>query len=619
MSNYRTTDGDGAFAVAEDAVALWRAAPPAALAIHLAGTISFVIGLLYSWGALASARADAADTAGCALLLTVLFHAMKTAQAVVAARLFALAAGDAPPVFGARSLLRIFGRQVLLQTTGLLALPLSIVLLLPFGWVHAYYQNLTVYGARLEWSLDDVRRRAREQACLWPRQNHLLIWLVSPWPFGAALALSFAAALLLAWIAREGGSGLIRPSQVLFAGLALFAFNLWPCSPLGFLIAINVALTAVALPFLATMLFGIRTPFDVGGIHAFANATFLGIVWGAVFLVLDPVIKAAHVLRCFHGASRHTGADLRARLRRLAASALLALLYLLPCATSVRADTPPVSGVGGPLPAARAAPVRADTPSLPAAPVVAPSQLRAEVRAVLDGPAYRWRLPAEETSAGSSWLAGTAFWRFSERCAEWARTCLSRLADWVERILDRLLRRDKPDTPSSNHEPVDARAWLVPLFWMAFAAVLCGAVIYYLRSRRCAARLPARVGQALTAAMPDVVDERTLASALPADEWQRLALELAGRGEWRSALRAWFLSLLAALDARHLVRVQRYKTNADYARELARRAHAMPALAPLFGESARVFEESWYGTCEVTEERLGRFRQMIEELERQAV
>jgi hypothetical protein len=598
MNNRRVIDGAGAFAVAEDAVALWRAAPPAVWAIHSAGTISFVIGLLYSWSALASTRADAADTAGCALLLAVLFHVMKTAQAVAAARLFALAEGDAPPAFGVRSLIRIFGRQVLLQTTGLLALPLSVVLVLPFGWVHAYYQNLTVYGARLEWSLDEVRRRAREQARLWPRQNHVLIWLVSPWPFGAALAISFAAALLLAWIARNNGSGLLRPSQVLFAGLALFAFNLWPCSPLGFLIAINVALTAVALPFLVTMLFGIRTPFDVGGIHAFANATFLGIVWGAVFLVLDPVIKAAHVLRCFHGASRHTGADLRARLRRLAAAGLLVLLLFLPGATLARADTPP---------------------PLPAASIVKPQQLRAEVRAVLDGPAYRWRLPAEETRAASSWLAGTAFWRFSERCAEWARNCLSRLADWVERLLDRLLRRDKPDTPSSNHEPVDARAWLVPLFWMAFAAVLCGAVIYYLRSRRRAARLPARVGQALTATMPDVVDERTLASALPADEWQRLALELAGRGEWRSALRAWFLSLLASLDARHLVRVQRYKTNADYAHELARRAHAMPALAPLFGESARVFEESWYGTCEVTEERLGRFRQMIEELERQAV
>ena len=79
---------------------------------------------------------------------------------------------------------------------------------------------------------------------------------------------------------------------------------------------------------------------------------------------------------------------------------LLVLLLFLPGATLARADTPP---------------------PLPAASIVKPQQLRAEVRAVLDGPAYRWRLPAEETRAASSWLAGTAFWRFSERCAEWAR------------------------------------------------------------------------------------------------------------------------------------------------------------------------------------------------------
>jgi hypothetical protein len=72
------------------------------------------------------------------------------------------------------------------------------------------------------------------------------------------------------------------------------------------------------------------------------------------------------------------------------------------------------------------------------------------------------------------------------------------------------------------------------------------------------------------------------------------------RGELRLALRAMFLSLLATLGQRRLLRLERYKSNREYLRELGRHAHATGGLDEGFAAGVRVFERSWYGYHEVT-------------------
>ncbi|HEY8240764.1 MAG TPA: DUF4129 domain-containing protein, partial [Kiritimatiellia bacterium] len=112
----------------------------------------------------------------------------------------------------------------------------------------------------------------------------------------------------------------------------------------------------------------------------------------------------------------------------------------------------------------------------------------------------------------------------------------------------------------------------------------------------------------------DVEDENVLASQMPEDEWIALAEKLRREGDWRKALRAYFLAFLAWLARRELIEIRRSKSNREYARELDRRARRRPALVALFGENVIRFERSWYGRDAVTEADLDQAAQNLRTL-----
>ena len=87
----------------------------------------------------------------------------------------------------------------------------------------------------------------------------------------------------------------------------------------------------------------------------------------------------------------------------------------------------------------------------------------------------------------------------------------------------------------------------------------------------------------------------------------KLGHELLQRGEFRLALRAFYLASLAHLAERELITLARFKSNLDYQRELQRRAHALASIPELFAHHVAVFERSWYGPHEVTAESLNEF------------
>ncbi len=94
----------------------------------------------------------------------------------------------------------------------------------------------------------------------------------------------------------------------------------------------------------------------------------------------------------------------------------------------------------------------------------------------------------------------------------------------------------------------------------------------------------------------------------------QLARELLARGEFRLALRAFYLSSLAHLADRNLISLARFKSNRDYERELQRRAHSFPQLREVFGENVSAFDRVWYGTHEATNELVARFAANVERL-----
>jgi hypothetical protein len=107
--------------------------------------------------------------------------------------------------------------------------------------------------------------------------------------------------------------------------------------------------------------------------------------------------------------------------------------------------------------------------------------------------------------------------------------------------------------------------------------------------------------------VPNVADESIGAEQLPEDEWTKLANELLQRGEFRLAMRAFYLSSLAHLAARNLVSLAKFKSNRDYERELRRRGHSFPELLNLFAENISVFEGIWYGLHEINGELARQF------------
>jgi hypothetical protein len=114
--------------------------------------------------------------------------------------------------------------------------------------------------------------------------------------------------------------------------------------------------------------------------------------------------------------------------------------------------------------------------------------------------------------------------------------------------------------------------------------------------------------------IPDVADENTSAEQLPEESWMQLARELWERGELRLALRALYLATLAHLAERNLIVLAKFKSNLDYQRELARRAHALPEVSGVFLQCVSVFESIWYGFHEVTPEMLEHFSGDVERM-----
>jgi hypothetical protein len=86
------------------------------------------------------------------------------------------------------------------------------------------------------------------------------------------------------------------------------------------------------------------------------------------------------------------------------------------------------------------------------------------------------------------------------------------------------------------------------------------------------------------------------------------------RGELRLALRAFYLASLAHLAQREFIRLERYKSNHDYDRELQRRARGNGVLLEAFDENLLAFERAWYGDHDVTPGMLDGFSQNMERI-----
>lgn len=532
----------GALEIIEEASQLLRLAPVGILFRYYLGTLPFVLGFLVFWVDMSYSGVAGPRLVRASLGLAVLFLWMKCWQAVFASNLRSFLEDAPQPSWTLGRILNLVCVQLAVTPWMMILLPLALLITLPFGWCYAFFQNMTIFGdGGLE--LKASMRRAWQQCSLWPGQNHKML--------------------------------------LIFFLLTIFVY-------------LNVCIAAVFIPKMLKAFLGIETVFSRNDFF-FLNTTFLLSMAGITSLCVNPLIRAAYVLRCFYGESLSSGRDLLSewrRLRQLARHALV-LVVAIPVFTLF------VPG--------RTIATEAHTQQTPvqAAQGISAEKLDRAISDVMGGLEYSWRFPHEKgKEREDSGFLGQAL----ATLGGWLKTAW----DWVEAALDRFynwLRKLVPEADPKNSGDInvfgDVKLWLILLF---SAVALVAVLLLRKISRRGKPAVQTSGEERLpTHSEADLRDENTSADQLPEARWLALGKTLLNDGELRLALRAFYFAALAHLAEQNLLTLSRFKSNRDYEREIKRRAHSFPGMVGAFSENLVIFERIWFGIHSVGQETVQQF------------
>jgi hypothetical protein len=541
LTKSRKLHEKSALRILDESVHLLRQAPLTLLPPYYVGSLPFILGLLYFWADMSRSAVAQDYCAVSALTVAVLFIWMKTWQALFAIRLRDHIQGYSGRPLTWRRLACLVMTQTFVQATGIVVLPVSALLAIPFGWCYAFYQNVLVRADEDHRSLKQICGSAWVQASLWPRQNHLLLLVLML--FGNVVFIDLAAALFI-------------------------------------------------VPHLLKKFFGFDSVFTLSGWNVI-NSTFWVSTWGLTYLCLDPLVKAAYVLRCFSGASLTSGQDLKAELSNLGRQALCvtvsALLVVLACFPVWGSEEPPV--------------------------LISPPKLDRSINDVLSRREFSWRMPRELRDTQEHQPRGP-FASLLTWIQQGLETGIQTVKDWISAVVQ-WLEGFRPQSESSK--PGSAGSWLssvrgmLILMIVALAIGLAGLVWRRLRQRRL---IQAESIAAAISSVPDLEDEDVKADDLPANRWLALARELAAKGAVRMAFRALYLAALAHLAEHAAITIEDYKSNREYELELQRRARQMPDLTSTFSDSLQWFEKVWYGMHPVSQQDLDRYASLQERMMR---
>jgi hypothetical protein len=342
---------------------------------------------------------------------------------------------------------------------------------------------------------------------------------------------------------------------------------------LGAAFTLNLAFTLAMLPQLIRMLTGYESQFSRIGPFFFFAWLFLWATLTISWMLFDPFTQAVYCLRSFHGESITTGEDIRAGLRSIAAAAAI-LLVLLPSHSFA---------------------------------AVAPHELEQSVRHAMQAPEYDWRLPVPAAAApqGIPWLV-----RVTDRLIDGLKSIFRAIGKAIDAVIDWLRKLfDISSAPRTGALPTTGLHWGLYLL-IAFVVFLTAWIAWRRRWFQRARPKPAAL--ALEAIRLDA-DELT-ADRLPEESWLELAARSLQEGNFRFALRAYYLANLAWLGRGKFLTIHPGKTNREYELELRRKARAFAAARELFAANIAAFEGAWYGQHEVSDGDADEFRQRTERI-----
>ena len=520
----------------EEAVHLLKRSAGRLLTPYYAGSLPFVLGFLYFWADMSRGANAWQHCAGEAFFVSALFIWMKCWHTVFAGRIREQLTGEPTRPWRIRSALRMVTLQTVVQPTGLVLLPLALIIILPFGWLYAFYQNITVFGDGETGTVRAISGKARLNAALFPAQNH--------------------------------------------AGLAILSL-------FGFFVFLNITAILAILPGLLHMLFGVETVFTRAGGNVF-NTTFLAVTCGLTYLAVDPLVKAVYALRCFYGESLKTGEDLREEIKQFrptttTTAAVLAFLLFL------QAPAPGCASAGE-----QAAQGPVNRPSQ-----VSAQELDRSISTVITKREYSWRMPREKQKTEKKQGVISRFVDSAiEMVKGWLRPIgqwFKKALDWISEKLSRM-RPAHEERPRDAGWSL----WISVLLYALLCVTVCTLAIMFRRMwmRRRGSGVETAVGTVSPA--PDLERDDVPADQLPTDRWLELGRGLMEQGEPRLALRAFYLAALSHLAAQGSITIASFKSNREYEQELRRKAHTLPDLLQAFSENRRIVERVWFGMHEVT-------------------
>jgi hypothetical protein len=527
----------GALRLTEDSIDLLRDLPAAVWLVYLGGIVPFFALFLFEATDIYESPFAPDRLTWIALLLAITYLWMHFCQAAFARRLSLIVSRRTKePSAG----LRVISVQAIVQSTKLLAWPVAAILVVPHGLVTMFYQHALCLPSDAAGDLKAVVREAKRDA------------------------------------------GYRQPEAVWFLALIL---------TLRALVWVNFLALSVAALLMFHSLTGLENALTRQPAVLF-NPTFMAALFVLAYLALDPVVKAACVLRGFRRRSEKSGLDLRLRiltLQSVAAAVLTAGVFFAapPCLQASTVEAPPEAFVGSNRPFEN-------------------QRIERAIADVFRDPKLSWSLPvmAKRKPPSNAFLAftesvGTKIGGLWDRFVSGWQALMAR----VRKLFSADEREDQMDSRNARTNATEVWA-LIALF----GVVLAGAVFFaLLRARRVAPTVAVEARPAQPPA-PDLSREDIQADEQPGDEWMRLALQYRREGNLRFAIRALYLSCLSNLAAAKLISIARGKSNLDYSREFQRRARRLPPELPeRLRLNVGLFERSWYGSHSVTEEMLDQF------------
>ena len=254
----------GSLEIVEEGVSILKRNISKVLPLYYTGSLPFVLSFLYFWTDMGHNGYAEEHIVFESLCVAAMFIWMKCWHVIYCRKIDAIIRIHSAPEYTFKQVLRMVSTQTFYSGTAVIILPIAMVVTIPFAWIYAFYQNVSIFDNG-ERSLKEIFTMAWHGARTWPGQNHVILCVIS-------------------------------------------AFSVF--------IILNIGITVYYLPELLKMLFGIKTVLSMSGASVF-NSTFLIISLGLAYLVIDPLLKSVYTLRSFYITSVKSGDDILTDLLQL--------------------------------------------------------------------------------------------------------------------------------------------------------------------------------------------------------------------------------------------------------------------------------------------------------------